>query len=176
LAIRRKQLGNDNGEVAWALDTLNIVLENEGKLSEAEEVIREALTISRRIDGDESPRIARIYERLGRTIFTGSTNRLEEAETYFRKALEIEQKMEGKGKPGQMYPHFSLAETLERQGKLAEAEGHYREALEIARKAMGVESPDLPRFLSGLAGILRKQGKEAEVKALVEGQPAATPK
>jgi tetratricopeptide (TPR) repeat protein len=127
--------------------------------------------------GEEHPYTGPAYDRLGRTLLSGSADRLPEAETYLRKALEIQERTEGKGKLSeQQFTQFSLAEALERQGKLDEAEVHFREALAINTREFGADYPDRPRYLGGLVRILRKQGKQAEAQALIEGQPAATSK
>ena len=54
LAIRRKQLGNDNDDVGWTLYTLATLLGREGKVAEAVSVQQEALAIRQRIHGEAS--------------------------------------------------------------------------------------------------------------------------
>jgi serine/threonine protein kinase/tetratricopeptide (TPR) repeat protein len=169
LAIFRKRLGNDSSEIAWTLNTLNLVLENEGKLPEAEAAIREGIAIRERINPAGHPGNIALYERLGRTILTtGSTNRLQEAEACLRKALELDERIVGKGKLSQVHAHLSLGEVLERQGKLDEAEIHYRQAAAIARKEGGADALDLPWPLSALANLLRQRGKLTEARAAAE--------
>jgi eukaryotic-like serine/threonine-protein kinase len=167
LAICQKSPANYDGYAAVPLLGLNVALENEGKIDAAEAAAREALALDRKTLGDEHPYLGSAYERLGRTLLSGSTNRLSEAETYLRKALEIEERTEGKERLAeQQFAQFSLGEALERQGKLAEAEIHFRAALEINTRAFGADYPDRPRYAAGLARVLREQGKTAEAEML----------
>jgi tetratricopeptide (TPR) repeat protein len=174
VAIFRQQLGNDTSEVAWALNTLNIVLENEGKLAEAERVIREAIAIREKLspDREELP-LAAHYERLARTLITsGLTNRLPEAEEALRKSIEIESRLAGEKYPGLLFPHWSMAQLLEQQGRLSEAEEHYRAAAEVARSARGMSQDQRAFFIVELGRFLGRVGKQQESSAVISESQA----
>jgi tetratricopeptide (TPR) repeat protein len=164
LAINRRWLA-DSDEVAWTLYALHLVVQLEGRITEAESICREALAIFQKLHGEEHPFIGYALMGLSRTLVL--EDKLSETEAVLRKALEVQLKTEGKGKADQRYTHFALAEVLEKQGKLAEAEEHYRAALEIERKEMGPDDEDWP-FTAAVAGILRKQGKLTEARQLAE--------
>ena len=165
LAIRRNRLGNNSDEVAWALGTLDNVLEDEGKPAEGEAVIREALAIHRKNHGEDHPSVGMDYCGLARSL--AGQNKLDEAVINYRRGLDILERIAA-GKHDQMWGHINLASVLERQGKLGEAELHCRKALAIARKELGADHPDLPFSTASLAGILRREGKLAEARPLAE--------
>jgi len=174
LAIYRQKLGNNNSQVAWALNRLNIVLENEGmknkeKLPEAERVIREAIAIRRNLSpNEETLYLAADYERLARTIITsGSTNRLPEAEELLRQSIAIENRLAGENYPDLVSPHSSIAQLLEQQGRLSEAEMHYRAAAEVARSAHGISKDTRAFFILELGRFLGRIGKQQEASALI---------
>ncbi|MSU58721.1 MAG: tetratricopeptide repeat protein [Pedosphaera sp.] len=163
LAIRRKRLGNDSSEVAWALHALRIVMEARGNLDEAEGVTREALAIHRKLYGDEHPDTAASYTALGGVLTL--QNKLPEAEVPYRKGLETLKRIEGSGKWHQANAHLGFADLLQKQGKLDEAEFQYREALATARTAKHI---NLPHFTASLANFLRRNGKLTEARPLAE--------
>jgi serine/threonine protein kinase len=165
LAIRRKRLGNNSDEVAWALHTLNMVLDAEGKLAEAEAVIREALTIHRKNHGEDHPSVGMDYCVLGGSL--GAQNRLDEAAANYRRGLDILERTTA-AKWEQAGAHAGLARILAGQGKLGEAEIHHREALDLARKVVSADDAYLPGHIDSLANILRKNGKLAEARPLAE--------
>src|SRR5262245_55284908 len=115
-------VGHDSEEVGWALHRLNIVLENEGKIAEADAAISNAIAIWERIRPEGNQGTVSCYDRLGRTLLNDtSTNRLLEAEACFCRAVEVDEKING-GKASEPYSHRHLAEVFARQGKFEEAE------------------------------------------------------
>ena len=174
LAIYRQKLGNNTSQVAEALNRLNIVLETEGrknkeKLPEAERVIREAIAICRNLSpNQETLPLSGDYERLATIIIaSGSTNRLREAEELLRQSLAIGNRLAGEKYPDLAFPHFKIAQLLERQARLSEAEVHYRAAAEIARSAQGMSKEQRAVFILELGRFLGRIGKQQEASALI---------
>jgi len=169
LAIRRKQLGNDNDDVAWSLFALATILNDEGKVAEAVAVQEEALAIRRKIHGDEYPSTGEDYSQLGNLLINLSTNRMDEGLKDLRKGLDIMKRTEGEGKNyRQVWPESGLAQALARQGKLDEAVVHMRTAVTIAQSEVGSDHPDLPLFILGLGDLLQREGKAAEARLQFE--------
>jgi serine/threonine protein kinase/tetratricopeptide (TPR) repeat protein len=161
-------LGHDSDEFAWTLHRLNVVLENEGKIAEAEEVISNAIAIWERIRPGGDQGTVSCYDRLAKTLLMDpSTNRLLEAESCLRKAVEVDEKING-GKPSEPYSHRDLAEVFAMQDKFDDAETHYSEAVALARSRYGPDGATLPWFLTDLASLLRQRGKLTEARQAAE--------
>ena len=149
LAIRRKRLGNESDDTAWALHDLSMVLLDENKAAEAETAIREAHRIRVANYGDEHPYTAHDLAFLGVVLLR--QGKLAEAEECCRRSLSVSEKTEGQGKLSQSNVHYVLGEVLHKQGKLKEAETHYRNSVVISKREMGNDYLDLPGSLSALA-------------------------
>jgi serine/threonine protein kinase/tetratricopeptide (TPR) repeat protein len=171
LAIRRSQLGDDNDEVAWALQMLRLVLTDEGKSNEAEAAIRDGLAIRRKIHGEEHPYTGSDYCALGDSL--ADQHKFDEAVTNYQTGLAILERTCGKGKWHQAWAHNGLANALAGQGRRDEAEVHYREALGIIGKEMGPNHPDLPGFVNKVANFLRESRKMTEAEMLLREALAA---
>ncbi len=166
LAIRRKVLGNECDETAWALHTFSIVLSVEGRVADCEATIREAYDIRVRLHGEEHPYTAADRNFLGYVL--GNQGKLDEAESLTRKSLAIMERMDGKGKLAQANLHYWLAGILHKRGKPNEAEIEYREAIEIGKREVGSDYLDLSGMLAALAIVLAEQGKLTEARQHAE--------
>ena len=166
LAIRRKRLGNNSDETAWALHDLSMVLIAEDKAAEAETAIREAHRIRVTNYGDEHPYTAHDLNFLGVVLL--HEKKFVEAEDCCRRSLTISEMTEGKGKLSQSNVHFALGEALRKQGKLKEAETHYRESVAISIQEMGKDYLDLPGYLAALASVLAEEGQLSESRQYAE--------
>jgi tetratricopeptide (TPR) repeat protein len=177
VAIFRQRLGNDTSEVAWALNSLNIVLAEEGKLVEAERVIREAIAIRTKLPpGREPLAVGWHYERLAATIMkSGVTNRLPEAEEVLRKAIAVESQIAGEKYPALAWPHWRMARLLERQARLSEAEMHHRAAAEVARGTQGLSKDQRAYFILELGRFVGRVGKRQESAALISESQSISP-
>jgi tetratricopeptide (TPR) repeat protein len=161
-------LGPDSDEVAWTLHRLNVVLENEGRIADAEEVISNAIAIWERVRPEGDQGTVSCYDRLGRTLLLDpSTNRVREAESCLRRAVEVDEKING-GKASEPYSHRDLAEVLAMEGKFDEAETNYSKAVTLARSRYGPDSVPLPWFLTDLANLLRQRGKLKDAREAAE--------
>ena len=99
--------------LAEAHNRLGVILKNSGRLVEAEDAFRRAVSLQR---GD-----AASHYNLG--IVLAETRRPLEAETAYRRALELE--------PGFVEAHNNLGVVLMGAGRLAEAQAAFRRALEL---------------------------------------------
>jgi tetratricopeptide (TPR) repeat protein len=163
LAIRRKLLGNEHDETAWALLNLSIALNFESKYIEAEAAIREGYAMRARIHGEEHPFAAIDLKFLALALLR--QGKLDEAEACCRKSLKIAEKLDGKGKLSQADTHAFLGNVLRKKGDSKEAETHFREALAIDKRQTGDVAPSL---LVALSRTLADQGKLAEARQLAE--------
>jgi tetratricopeptide (TPR) repeat protein len=77
LAIRRKLLGNEHLQVAQTLEALARFLQDQGKLTEAEEMFREALAIRRKLFGNAHPDVVRSIQKLATVLQSQGQNEAE---------------------------------------------------------------------------------------------------
>ena len=160
----RKLLGNENLEVAYALNDLALVLEAQGKLPEAETMFREELAMCRKLLDNESLYVAYALNNLALVLY--DQGKLPEAETLQREALTMKRKLLGNEHPAVANSLNNLAKVLWREGKLAETETLFCEALAMQRKLLGNEHPDVANSSSELLSVLREEGKMAEAESL----------
>ena len=135
----------DHGDVAvldWlkAIHNLGALLERQGKLDEAEPLLRKALEASRATLGDRHPHTLRSINNLGRLL--KDQGKLDEAEPLLREALQATRATLGNRHPGTLAAIHDLGALLKDQGKLDEAEPLLREALEARRATQGDRHPD----------------------------------
>lgn len=162
--MQRKRLGNEHRDIAAALYDLAVMLHEQGKLAEAEPVMREAVEINRKRLTGEHLLLARQIGTLGR-ILEGQ-RKYAEAEALFREAWAMSRKLQGSRRAEVIPWQWKLAGVMEKQGKLTEAETIQREALETARNLASRDPSQLEPRLSELAENLYRQSKFAEAESL----------
>jgi len=173
IAIDRRLLGDEHRTVANGLGKLAEVLlrqsqtaatpQKQALLTEAEALQIQALTIRRKLFGDEHLDIAQSLDDL--TLVFYAQGKTAEAERGEREALAMRRKLLGDEHLLVAMSFLNLAEVLTLEGKYGEAEQLYRDALAMRRKLLGDEHPDVAYALGHLAVLLRKQGKLSEAEA-----------
>ncbi|MBI4797980.1 MAG: tetratricopeptide repeat protein [Desulfarculus sp.] len=156
--------GKEHPEYATTLNNLAGVLEDQGKLEEAEELYRQAMAIGEKTIGKEHPNYATLLNNLAGVL--EDQGKLEEAEELYRQALDIDEKTIGKEHPIYAIRLNNLARVLWKQGKLEETEGLFRQAMAIHEKTTGKEHADYATNLNNLALVLEDQGKLEEAEKL----------
>jgi len=153
LGIARKQPVDKNDDVR---DYLALVLERRGDYSEASQLLREAVEISRKFRGaDSQAYFFHLHNLAGASIDAGD---LSEAEATERQALVVFRHVVGNSHPDLGYPLNNLGWILLAKGNWKAAEPVLHEALEIRRKALGEKHP---LFAASLANWAR--GLQARV-------------
>ncbi len=75
--MRKRVLGDEHPYVATSLNNLAGLYDNQGRYSEAEPLLQEALAMRKRVLGDEHPDVATSLNNLaGSTTIKGATQRL----------------------------------------------------------------------------------------------------
>jgi tetratricopeptide (TPR) repeat protein len=122
----------DQSETEWTRTNiagiyrlLGMTAHDRGRLDEAEDWYRKALTIKE--DLGNRPGMASSYHELGTTAYL--RGRLDEAEDWYRKALTIKEDLGNR--PGMALTYGQLGITAHMRGLLDEAEDWYRKALTI---------------------------------------------
>ncbi|TVQ32012.1 MAG: serine/threonine protein kinase [Phycisphaeraceae bacterium] len=162
LEIRRRILGDEHPSTLTSIESMGGLLQNQGKLAEAEPYFREALEVSRRVLGDEHPDTLVSIGNMGGQLW--HQGKLIEAEPYYRERLEVSRRVLGDEHPDTLTSFGSMGLLLQTQGRLAEAEPYYREALEGHRRTLGDEHPFTLISTNNMGGLLRQQGRLAEAE------------
>ena len=116
-----------NSKVAALLTDGAVVLEVEGKFTEAEAMHRQALVMRRKLLGEKHLDVAESLSKLA-AVFARQ-NKLAEAEQALREALAPHRDPLDNADPKLAIMFRDLAIVLRDQGKFSEAAGIYREAL-----------------------------------------------
>ena len=150
-------LPEEERAVSALQNNLAVLLEDQGKLNEAEPLFRESLEGSRRTLGDTHPSTLTSINNLGSLLL--AQGKLSEAELLLREALEVKRRTLGDTHPSTLASINNLASLLQAHGKLDEAEPLYRQAVSGAKKTLGVEHPTTVTFQENLHELLQKMGK-----------------
>jgi tetratricopeptide (TPR) repeat protein len=132
---------------------------------EAEKYCRDGLAMSRKLLGNENPKVAAALHQLGNVLAT--EDKFTDSETTLRQALAMYQKVIGNECLEVARVLSDLAMLLERQDRLAEAETTLRDSLAMKRKLLDNRHPEVADSLSILGFVLLQQGKEAEAMTVL---------
>ncbi len=163
LAVRRRLRGAEHPEVARSLNYLGVVLGRQGKLTEAEEMIRLAAGMQEKLLGRETPAVAESLGNLG--VVLAQQDRPAEAEAAIRDALAMQEKLLGREHVDVARSLKKLGAILQQNGKPTEAENCLRAALALNRKLLGNQHPEVASSLQLLAVALVGQGHNNEAEA-----------
>jgi tetratricopeptide (TPR) repeat protein len=125
-----------------------------------------ALTICKKVFGEDHPSTARAYASLASALTT--QKRHAEALANYQKALAICQKALGEEHAETAAAQHNLGLCLANQGKQQEAIVLFRKSLEVRRKALGEQHPDIAGSCDNIAACLLAQGKQEEALPLLE--------
>jgi eukaryotic-like serine/threonine-protein kinase len=168
LAMRQRVLQTDPSQNLDGIgnldETLFLVLEEQGKASEAEVVWSREVDFLRKIYGAEHVTVAKALRYLGCALRDG--NKRAEAESKLRESLAMLRKLLGPDHPDIEVLLRNLAYVLVQYGNGAEAEAFSREALAMCRKLFGHENVDVDLAVQNLAFVLRQQGKLRDAEAV----------
>ena len=142
---------------------LGRMLQAQGKLYEAEPLLREALEARREMFGRRHPSTLDSLGNLG--LLLRDQGKLYEAEPLYREALEAKREMLGPRDQSTLVS-LNLGALLKDQGKLHEAEPLLREVLEARREVLGRRHQHTLVSLNSLGALLHHQGKLDEAEPL----------
>ena len=162
LRTRRDELGNDHADTLGSINSMGLLLDAQGKLTEAEPYYREALEGSRRVLGDDHPDTLHSINNKARLL--KAQGKFAEAEPYVREALAGYRRVLGDDHANTLDLINNMGFLLQSQGKLAEAEPYYREALEGRRRVLGDDHPDTLVSVNDMGRLLGAQGKLTETE------------
>jgi CHAT domain-containing protein/tetratricopeptide (TPR) repeat protein len=138
---------------------------SQGDYAGAEPLLRAALSMRRKLLGDEHPDVAQSLNNLAFLLMHQGD--YAGAEPLFREALAMWRELLGDEHPDAALSLGNLASVLWAQGDYAGAEPLYREALTLRRKLLGDEHPDVALSISNLASVLWARGNHAGAEPLL---------
>ncbi|HEX4167876.1 MAG TPA: serine/threonine-protein kinase [Bryobacteraceae bacterium] len=163
LDVRQKVLPAGDDLVISSLASLGECLYLEQSDSEAEQVLRQALNLSRKLQPDNRSDVrnylALLVKRKG--DFTSAANLLSEA-------VQIDRRSLGEDSPDYMVTLHNWASALIDKGDLNGAETNLRSLLVIRRKVLGNDHPDIAYTLNNLGYVLLEEGKAAAAGPLLK--------
>ena len=132
--------GVDHRNTLISVSNLGSLLQEQGKLEEAETLFRRALTVNERVLGTDHPDTLNSVGWLGSLLH--DQGKLEEAEAMYRRSLEASERVLGGDHPGTLSSTNNLGSLLKDQGRLEEAEVLFRRALEGSERVFGGGADD----------------------------------
>jgi tetratricopeptide (TPR) repeat protein len=166
LAIDEKALGPEHPDTATSLNSLTLLLQEQGDLAGARPLAERSLAIYEKALGPEHPDTANSLNNLA--FLLQAQGDLAGARPLYERALAIDEKALGPEHPDTARSLSNLALLLKDQGDLAGARRLLERALVIYEKALGPEHPDTATSLGNLAGLLQAQGDLAGARPLHE--------
>lgn len=169
IATLQKQPVTNTQQAALArsLHGLGMALSNQGKLPEAEQQLRAALAIQRRLFGEQNGEVARTLEDLGQVV--DQRGELKAAIPLMQSALDIQRRLHGSE------PHPDLAEAInnlafvyEEESNHEAAEKLFREGLAMNRRLLGEKHKEIATGLYNLAYVLQEKGDMARAESTLE--------
>jgi len=150
--------------LAKSLHGLGMALSNQGKFPEAEQQLRTALAIQRRLFGEVNGEVARTLEDLGQVV--DQRGDLKAAIPLMQSALAIQRQLHVNE------PHPDLAEAInnlafvyEEKSDHDDAEKLFREGLAMNRRLLGEKHKEIATGLSNLAYVLQEKGDMLRAEA-----------
>ncbi|MCG3126730.1 MAG: Serine/threonine-protein kinase PknD [Phycisphaerae bacterium] len=159
LHATRDETDND---LLTTLNNLALIVQEQGRLAEAEPLSRDVLERRRKLLGEHRDTITSAHNHAQLLL---ALNRLPEAETLQREALAFRQRTLGEAHPLTVLSTTALGLCLRRQGRLDEAEQYLRVAADASRRL----DPAQPYGMSArmnLAALLRERGQREEALML----------
>ncbi len=166
LEIRRRALGEAHPDTLTSINETGLLLQNSGKLTDAEPYLRQALEGRRRVLGNQHADTLTTINDIGELLF--SQGQRGEAGDWFREALEGRRNVLDADHPDILLSLNNLGASLTATEHLAEAEPIYREVLNIRRRTLGENAPGTLESVGNLAALLRRLGKFNEAAPLYE--------
>ena len=165
--------GEKDAKTLAMMDELATALAQQGRFTVAETLQREALTIQRKLLGNDNPDTAWTLNNLAWIL--REQGKLTEAEAFQRQAVELARKASKSEQLDIATSLLGLGYILEREHQFSPAESIYREILEIQRKSYGNENQKVADTLQLLGDTLAHEGKMVEAET-VERQSLAIQK
>ncbi len=166
LELRRSDPASQPADISESLFDLAHHLWSQGKLSEAEKIAREGLTLATnvvtKVPGKKDALVAKSLAQLG--VIVQDQGKLAEAEGLFRESLAVRKQVAGH-EHSRAQTLNTLSGVLTLEGKMGEAENTSREALKLFGWSFRQGDPSDADNLYSRGNVFFDQGKLAEAEA-----------
>ena len=159
----QKELGLE-ADLATNLNYLANLYYSQGRYSEAEPLLVQALELRNRLLGEDHRNVATSLNNLA--LLYKSQGRYSEAEPLYLQALELYKRLLGEDHRNVATSLNNLALLYDSQGRYSEAEPLYLQALELIKRLLGEDHPYVASSLNNLAGLYKSQGRYSEAEPL----------
>ncbi|WP_109485833.1 serine/threonine-protein kinase [Occallatibacter savannae] len=165
LALRRRQLGENNAETIAAMGSLAAVYERSGKIKQAEPLYAKAVDWEEHNLGRDNRDT--LMAMNGLAVTYAEEGRYPESEAMFARLVPVEQRVFGQDDLQTLRAMGNLAATEDMEGKHAEAEAHLHTALDRKRRVLGDDNPETLDSETNLAAVYAEEGKYAMAEPLL---------
>lgn len=166
LEMSRRLYPSDHIQKGIALECAAKALLSQGRSAEGEPLLREAIAMYRRLEGENSLRVSRAMVNLGRALMH-DRKRIAESILILEDALAVNRLKFG-GKHADMVQNLSaLADVLTMSRKDDEAEARYLEAIALGHEVFGPDHPDVVSPQANLATLYMRNNRLAEAEQLM---------
>lgn len=164
LAITQK-LGENNVDVAAALNSLAWLYSNQRRFEEARPLLEQGLAIREKVLGSEHPVVARNMHNLANVLI--SEQKLDEAQALLLRTYRIQKSVLGLEHEDTVATMRDLAALLTAANKFADSEEYYRAILKADQKHNDTTSAIIASDLDNLARVLIETSRLDEAKLLI---------
>jgi tetratricopeptide (TPR) repeat protein len=157
-------LGEGHPSTLASMSNLAVVLRDQGKYEQAEEMQRQALGLHETALGKDHPDTLRCMNSLA--LVLRGQGKYEQAEEMHRQALGLQETALGEDHPDTLTSMDNMALALRYQGKYEQAEEMQRQTLGLQETVLGKDHPDTLASMNNLALVLRDQGKYEQAEEM----------
>lgn len=165
LAASVLELAGPSGGADQKTFELSELLAGQGRMHEAEALLRQALAQGRAVHGSEYPEVLRLQVALAQLL--KNQGRHGDARRLFLASVEVQRRVLGAHHEDTLCALEQLATLLIEQDDLRFAEPLLCEAVALRRSTLGDAHPTTLRALTNLAVLLRKQKRFSQAETLL---------
>jgi len=167
-ALRATDVAGQTQSTSIALQSLLLsqVLVSQGKLDEADVLIRRSLDLYQQRLGSDHPRFAGALKTLASIEALRGRDR--DAEDHYRQALAIDEKVIGPQSPAVAADLMSLVPLLKRAGKQQDAKANIQRALAINIAQFDADNPMIVGAILASANMAYEVGQYADARQLAD--------
>ncbi len=151
-------------DLAATMHGLGTLQQQQGRFTDAEHTLRQALEKQKKLYGDSHGDIARTLKDIARVMADAGS--LNDAIPVMRSALDMQRKLRGsEPHPDTAEALSDLALLLEEHGDYDEAEALFRESIDMNRLLLGAKHPEIATGLQNLGSVQFDKGDLQQAEA-----------